>query len=370
MPKKSLHKITRLERMKKKIFILSLGCFLLWFVHPDKVYSKDGSKSKDIETISNKFDKIKTADESIFVFLIDDGEKNSFEERVTPMTVLSRLSTKIGLKAAYLSGNSIYHISFDNSWDDGGHGESELEFPLDNYLVGIDVLIGKEKESHLGFRLLTNIDEGAGIMKDSDWIENDAAFGKVVHRGKDLYTESDAKLSANIFDFVYVYHPFSNTSLSPVLGYKYQRFEYETYGAKGNYWDEPVSIGNNVKGLTYEVTYWIPYLGLSSNLLRKNFNLNLSIGYSAWVSVKDEDHHLLRDLVMKAETTGNAYLIALNGDWQILPQFELAVGGECLNVNTSGTMKQYESGIYRGRVKDKITFSSYLLFAKISISFH
>ncbi|MFH0774684.1 MAG: omptin family outer membrane protease [bacterium] len=364
--------------MKKRIFILSLSCLLPWFAHPDDIYLKDGSviKGKVIEAAPGVSYKIRTADGSIFVFLADEVERISFEEGVIPSEekpLWSHLSTKIGLKTAYLSGKTIYHISFDNPWDYGGHGESELEFPMNNYLVGIDVLIGKEtqkEKGHLGFRLLTNIDKDAGIMKDSDWIENDAAFGKPAHSGRDCYTESDAELSAIILDFVYVHHPFSKTSLSPILGLRYQRFRHEIYGAKGSYWDEPVSIGSNVNVLEYEVKYWIPYLGISSDLfLRKNFNLNLVIAYSGWVSIKDEDHHLLRNLAMKAETEGEAYLIALNSDWQILPQFELAVGGEYMNVDTSGMAKQYVNEVYNGSVKDKITSNSYLLSANVSYRF-
>jgi outer membrane protease len=342
------------------------------------VYLKDGSviKGKVIEAAPGVSYKIKTADGSIFVFLVNDVERIGFEERVTlseKKPLLSPLSTKVGLKTAYLSGKTIYHISFDNPWDYGGHGESELEFPMDNYLLGIDLLIGKERtkrEGHLGFRFLTNIDKDAGVMKDSDWIENDAAFGKPVHSGRDCYTESDAELSANILDFIYVLHPFSKTSLSPILGLRYQRFRYEIYGAEGSYWDEPVSIGSNVNVLEYEVKYWIPYLGLSSEaFLRKNFNLNLVLAYSGWVNAKDEDHHLLRDLAMKAETEGSAYLIAFNSNWQILPQFELAVGGEYMNVDTSGMAKQYVNGVYNGSVKDKITSSSCLLSANVSYRF-
>ena len=361
--------------MEKRIFILFLSCLLPWFAHGDEIYLKDGAviKGKVIEATPGLSYKIRTADGSIFVFRPDEVERISFEERKAlseEKTAVSHLSTKIGLKTASLSGKTIYHISFDNPWDYGGHGESELEFPLDNYLVGIDTQIGKEGKGHLGCRLLINIDKDAGVMKDSDWIENDAAFGEPAHSGKDCYTESDAELSAIILNFVYVHHFFSKTSLSPILGLRYQRFGYEIYGAKGSYWDEPVSIGSNINVLEYEVKYWIPYIGLSSDLsLRKNFNLNLALAYSGWVSVKDEDHHLLRDLATKAETEGNAYLITLNGDWQILPQFELAVGGEYVDEDTAGFEKQYVSGVYIGRVKDKITFSSYLLSAKVGYRF-
>ena len=39
---------------------------------------------------------------------------------------------KAGVETRYIAaGETIYHIKFDDSWANGGHGESELEFPLE-----------------------------------------------------------------------------------------------------------------------------------------------------------------------------------------------------------------------------------------------
>jgi hypothetical protein len=97
----------------------------------------------------------------------------------------SDLFTGTGPEVRHTAGDSTYHISFDEPWALGGHGESELEFPINNVMAGINVIVGtkygknsRKSKGRLCLRLLGTIDKDAGIMKDSDWIENDAAFGK------------------------------------------------------------------------------------------------------------------------------------------------------------------------------------------------
>ena len=48
------------------------------------------------------------------------------------------IHSTFGFQAAYLKGYTDYHIRFDNPDEYGGHGESKLEFPLDNFLLGIE----------------------------------------------------------------------------------------------------------------------------------------------------------------------------------------------------------------------------------------
>ena len=151
----------------------------------------------------------------------------------------SELFIETGPELRYTAGDSTYHISFDEPWALGGHGESELQFPIANVMAGVKVIAGttygknnRKSKGRLCVRLLKTIDKDAGIMKDSDWIENDAAFGKAPHEGKDLYTESDAELEGMLFDAIWAYH-FSlghNWGLGPMLGFRYEELQYEITG--------------------------------------------------------------------------------------------------------------------------------------------
>ena len=267
----------------------------------------------------------------------------------------SDLFIETGPEVRYTAGDSTYHISFDEPWALGGHGESELEFPIDNVMAGVKVIVGtkygknsRKSKGRLCLRLLGTIDKEAGIMKDSDWIENDAAFKETPHEGKDLYTESDARLEGMLFDAIWSYH-FSlghNWGLGPMLGYRYQELHYEIYGYRGYYWTTPVYGQGKI--LDYQVIYKIPFIGLSSETLlgsKDQFFLSMGFGYSDWVEARDRDDHLLRSKLSEAECEGAAYLLTLNLDWRFYPGWVLGVGAEYVDIDTSG--KQHQ-GFYAG----------------------
>jgi outer membrane protease len=295
----------------------------------------------------------------------------------------SDLFTKIGFETRYSTGDSTYHISFDDTWENGGRGESEVEFPLANIMAGVRLTVGRRHEekanlttSQFCFTWLEVITEGAGTMKDSDWIENDAAFGEALHAGKDLYTESDAELQGRIYDMSYAYHfTFTRSlTLGPIIGLRYQDYEYDVYGYSGIYWTTPVSGGGKV--LEYRITYRIPYIGLSSDLLfgRNNqFQLDFTFVYSDWAKVDDRDNHVLRYKLLEGDCKGEAYLISLNLDWRCYPSWTLSLGAEYLDIETSGRQHQsFYAGPYKGvtyDVDDKITSSSWSSVFKISYSF-
>jgi len=269
-----------------------------------------------------------------------------------PATCLSsQFFITLGPEVRYVNGHSTYHISFDSPWASGGHGESELEFPLDNFMAGIHVMAGTRHETggtrtggRLRMSLLGVVDKDAGIMKDSDWIENDAALpGGVAHEGRDLYTESDARLRGTIFDIKYAYNFRCDQSwtLGPMLGFRYHQFKYDIYGYRGIYWTTPVYGEGKV--LEYEVTYKIPYIGVTGEGLigdKHQFRFVWSFGYSNWTQVRDRDDHILRYKLSEGECEGKSYLINVGLDWNFLPQWILSVGAEYVDIDTTGKQHQ------------------------------
>ncbi len=301
--------------------------------------------------------------------------------------------TKLGLETRYINGDSTYHISFDNTWENGGHGESELEFPLANIMAGISLIVGSRHEENpsltkaqFSVTWLGVVTQAAGTMKDSDWIENDAAFGETPHAGKDLYTESDAQLQGTIFDMNYAYHfTFYNSwTIGPMLGYRYQGFEYNIYGYRGIYWTTPVS--GECKHLEYKITYRIPYIGLSSDLLfgkNNQFQLNLTFAYSDRAKADDRDRHLYPDWdaahpgynldrISEGDCEGEAYIMKIEGCWSFRPDLSLDLGGEYVVIDTEGSQQQKEYingilvGINTGPIKETITSSRWSAILRIS----
>ena len=106
--------------------------------------------------------------------------------------------------------------------------ESELEFPLKTFLLGVEGGWGyqnsqKQDKLRLSAKWLTNIDHGSGKMKDSDWIEGDD------HPGLDIYSESDIELKAHIVDVnvIYNFWLIKQLSIGPIVGYRFNYFKYD-----------------------------------------------------------------------------------------------------------------------------------------------
>jgi outer membrane protease len=286
----------------------------------------------------------------------------------------------LGLPFGYLKGDTTYRISFDG-------GESELAFPLEVYMLGVHVGWGyknaqRQEKVRLDVKWLTNVSEGTGKMKDSDWIDDDASFLGIPgydHPGKDIYSESDIKLRAHVVNIsaIYNFWPIKNVSIGPMVGYRYQFFKYDVKNTSQIGYDlyDPFFTAY-VRGRTleYEVTYHIPYFGLNSNiLLGKRFRTNLNFSYAPWAFAKDRDDHLLRYKLSEGDTDGYAYIANLNANWNFMAHLYLSIGGEYMKIHTTGTQHQsFYAGPYVGvtsDVDDKITSSQWLFYGMISYRF-
>lgn len=282
-----------------------------------------------------------------------------------------RLCLDISLQFGYLKGDTTYHISFPG-------GASELEFPLKTYLLGPEIgwiyknAQGQEK-LRVKVKWLTNIGQGSGKMKDSDWIDDDG------QPGLDIYSASDIELEANIVHVngIYNFWLFKNLSIGPMLGYKYQNFKYDVsntnqvgYGIYAPLFTAYVPG----KTLEYEVTYHIPYFGLNSDILfGKKFLANLNVGYTPWAFANDRDDHILRYKLSKADTQGPAYVGSLHVSWNFLTHLFLTLAGEYMKIDTKGTQHQsFYAGPFVGTtfdVDDKITSQQWFFSAMVTYRF-
>ncbi len=290
------------------------------------------------------------------------------------------LEVDIGFQGGYINGYSKYHISFDG-------GASELEFPLKAYLAGVNLGWDyrndrKQEIVRMELKWLTNVTDGKGKMEDSDWIDDDGTFLGIPgysQPGKDIFSESDVKLRAHIFDVNVAYNIWliKIFSLGPMVGYRYEFFKYDIKNTHqvgyGAYY--PFFTANIYgKTLEYEVSYHIPYIGLSSNLsFGKVFKINASLGYSPRTSVNDEDDHLLRYKLSKADTNGHALVGNLNTNLRLLAHLYLSGGVDYLWIRTTGTQTQtFYAGPDAGwtaEVDDKITSSQWIVYGMMTFRF-
>jgi len=313
----------------------------------------------------------------------------------------------MGLQQGRIKGETTYHIAFDNDYADGGHGESELRWPLDNNLIGIFTSVHYKRNKdeqiiHDRARLdlewwFARVNKDAGKMRDYDWIENDVGYlgGGWYHEGVDIYSETVAELDrSDIFDAAYTYNfwPMENWAIGPQFGYRYQRFKFSAYSVDqvgyGPYgpgpFDQSYKDAAGLKWIEYKVRSHIPYVGLSSELTWKNkFSLFFKLGYSNLVRIKDQDTHLYpdedqahgynTDMVSKGSCDGTAYLADFGGDWKFWPNWLLSVGATHLDIEAKGKMNQsFRVAQYivpGGDVGEKITSKYWLIKGAIQYSF-
>jgi len=320
-------------------------------------------------------------------------------------------SLEMALKSGYVQGDTTYKITFLG-------GASELEFPLRHSLLGFEVALGhkgfgpeKEFPGRLVLNWAFNTTTEKGKMEDSDWIDNDVAFFTDLgvpgsaHAGKDIYSESNAKLKANIVDISYVFDldnvptrsrdpeekPLGATSfgkpkmtISAMVGYRTQKFEYEIsdtvqvgYGPYAPYFT------GNVPGKTleYRVRYKFPYLGAKVEaMLKDQTRGSFYLGFSNWVTARDLDDHILRRKIAKADCTGSAFIMGLGLQWVVKPEWFIQFDTSLLQIDTDGIQKQiwygddpassgFDDTGSSVKVKDEITASIWTTYLSISHKF-
>ena len=276
-----------------------------------------------------------------------------------------------GLGLSQILGQTAYHISFDNPFDLGGHGESELEWPIKNTFFTLTSILHYRQnkdapgvfardQARFDFAWFTKFDDRDGVMRDSDWIENDVGFlgGGYQQEGKDIFSKSTSKLKkADIINLAYTYNfwPYEQLSIGPQLGYRFSRFEFSAYNLNqvgyGPYaTDYTFRDSRNLEWGTYTQEQSIPYMGFSSECFLDKFFMHFNFGFSKWAQTHGEDIHLYPtadealgynvDMVSKGSTKGSAILWGIEGGWNFHPKWLFNLGVNYIDIFTKGVMSQ------------------------------
>jgi hypothetical protein len=273
-----------------------------------------------------------------------------------------------------MSGNTTYQIGGKVDTPEGSGYQrfptSELEFPLNVYMYTIEGNAKLFENWKIDCNYSWNIGKDAGKMKDSDWgIWYYDLDGWPDPDSLDIYSKTDAELKARITDanISYMFLRIRSSNLISFLyvgaGYLYQTFDFKVrnldqwYPSMNDY--AGYDIGHDrVSGLvgTYKVTTKIPYFALSLEMnYREILYIDMSLGYSPFVKVNDEDHHLLREppIVSKAKCEGDAKLFSI-GVRCFMPRIVFVkIKYEFSSVNTDGREKAWEGGVYSYTIDQK-----------------
>lgn len=288
----------------------------------------------------------------------------------------------LGFDAGYLYGDTTYHIS-DYVGTSGI--ESELEFPLQAPLAGVTFGFGRSSmRSETPFSLQatwrTNLGAGYGKMKDSDWLTDDIDIFLVgtANPGKDIYSESEIELTANIIDvrMAYAFHPSRSSAISPLVGYLRQNYEYDVMNTNQvGYGPYAPGYTGFVAGktLAYEITYTLPYAGLQLDLIGDTFSLRLEAVYSPDATAEDRDDHILRYKLSTAKADGDMIGGQLLAEWAAGNAVTIGLSGCYMRISTTGIQTQmFYAGPYAGwtaAINDKITSSQASGFLSVSFGF-
>jgi omptin family protein len=234
---------------------------------------------------------------------------------------------------------------------DGYFLKSQLEFPLDQTMIGGEVELklkpGTQQEWAFYFGYYTNIADPSGIMYDNDWWNIRTGLTEKIS-----YTESDVEGKNSIFlvELDKMVLIGKKGSLSLTGGFRYQKIDQDIIGFKGwqldpenNY--EPFNFDvPDIEALTYEITYKLPNGGFRINyFLNEKITFQSRIAYTRAL-ISDLDDHVLRFKTSESDITGNGLLTDFGVRMDFGPQpgkgLFVELVGDLTYISASGTSTQ------------------------------
>lgn len=275
-----------------------------------------------------------------------------------------------------MSGDTTYQIGFPLTTPsgvtvDGYFPFSELEWPLDIWLAKLDGSLLIKDTWRINATLKKNVTDPEENMADSDWLTpwNPNQL--------DVYSESEISgFDALIFDvdFEWIFVKRDTISFYAGLGLLYQDFDYEgklltQYSPSGlSGWD---ATGNGEVGITYDVTYTIPYLKFGTDFqATPHLAFAGSFAFSPIVEAEDTDRHLLRDKISTGDMDGNAFMVEFSGKYMFTPALFVEAGFQFVKIDVDGTQTQaFGNGVQIATVAEESESSQASGFLALGFQF-
>lgn len=341
--------------MKIRFILLCVSCFIAasWSVSAAQdIARRDEAMNEilsDIETDPIIVTPAATIDEEPYI--IPSSVAESRQPDAEPATETEEDPTtgrfSVGADVGYLNGHTVYN--FFNK-------RSELLYPMNNWMVRPSVTYELDRIS-LMCSVMTTLENDAGNeMHDRDWLDHgDVLFSDTVSQSSMDAMLIDASLRYDFFRKTLTedleglsLHAGDRMRFGVLAGYAYQRFDYDLYdiyyrtdlfyGAEGTT-DLP---GTRV--LTYQASYYMPYIGLAGDVASKNWGIGADIKFSFSPTAEDIDNHILRGTSTGQGTLtfygdyddGTAWMGSLHGFWRVLPSWKAKCGFDFTAANIEG----------------------------------
>ena len=271
-------------------------------------------------------------------------------EPVTVTTGQAKAEIMIGVES--LSGDNTYQIGYPVHWFDGvvenGYFPfSQLEFPLDIYMVTARGNAEFQDTWMLSAAVKKDISSPDDQMIDQDWITASNPSQLDVYSNSNISEFEGYEFDVNA---KYKFLRRENWSLNGGLGYIYQNWQYTTNviqqhspsGQTGFYF-----LGDGTPSLNYKLEYHIPYVQMGGKInLAKQFSLESNISYSPLVNAKDVDQHLLREKVNKGDLDGYSWMFNIKGKYDFSEHWFMTASYDFKKMKTDGTMSAEFSNTY------------------------
>lgn len=298
----------------------------------------------------------------------------------------------VSLDIGLMTGDTTYQIG--GLITDNAGGVYEVQFPLSELKWPLDIAVaflggsGRFGPLSVQARIGASLTDSPGEMEDSDWGVYYLDYGPPFRDDSlDIFSTSDATLSAAMFDLKvrYAFLDRPGFSLAGGIGLLYQDFSFEArgvdqyspswrdYGLTG----DPFRFrgGPNQLGITYDVTYTVPYLEIAAGWkFGHRVTVDASLGYSPIAYAEDTDDHVLRGKLSEGSCDGSAVMANVGATVAFGRRFFGAVGLSYLNIDTDGTQVQsyYEDPSmigYEATIDHTITSSQTSLYLRGGITF-
>ena len=237
---------------------------------------------------------------------------------------------------------------------------SKLKFPEDVLRVGASAALGWQAAPRWDWRLCgqiwKNLDDPGDKMVNEDILilqQSTGIYGKDDHRrvtagsrGR-IYSESDAELNAYGIDGkIEFIRRTGSGDVSIFLGHRYQKLDYDLYGLQGyqsgvsafGMTDGPlVPVSGSTKVGAYEADTQIPYFGLGYYFdAFRRLHGALSVAYSPWAQVEDEDNHMSRAMASNSDADGSALMLKASARVDLLANVFARLTAEYTSLSVDG----------------------------------
>lgn len=231
---------------------------------------------------------------------------------------------------------------------------SELEFPMNVQAASLTLSAPLGRRWEAGVRGAATLTADAGAVKDTDW--GFASGTSTV----DVYSESDGDLNAWEAEAWarYAWPAWGRVQVWLGAGYMRQHLSYDVsnldqrYPSSGGALD-PLVVAGPVA--TYEATFSAPYAEACVRFaLGNRLTASLRATGMPFVSVEDEDHHLLRDKVATADDDGTGYGIEAACRYRSGSGLFVEAGASYRSIDADGRQTQADAGEVIGTIEHRI----------------